>query len=303
MAIATIPSEINYYHKQKGSDEYPVQHVGTVATKRLEYTTKPVNVRDVRTCTEDFTVDTSGFQLIEHGIQEDILNEKREVKPEVFEQVQAELRKHTGATHAQVLNHFVRCDSHESAMKQAADLSLDDRARLTVHSPNMAAHVDQSYRGAHQILEVMPEPFHSQLTALSNKGRWGLITLWKPIQQVRREPLAVCDARTVPESDLRTAIASVGRDPPRPGQLKEQKMSKTTDLEEWLIEANPDHQWYWASNMKSSEAWLFKIYDSKLDGTARRTPHCAISTPYDEGPARESCEFRCFVAWEDQAKE
>lgn len=93
MAITTIPSEINYYHKQKGHDEYPVQYVGTVATKRLEYTTRPVDVIDVRTCTEKFHVDASGFQLIEHNIQPDILDDDGKVKPEVFEQVQAELKK------------------------------------------------------------------------------------------------------------------------------------------------------------------------------------------------------------------
>lgn len=77
----------------------------------------------------------------------------------------------------------------------------------------------------------------------------------------------------MPESDLRTALASVGRDPPRPGQAANQKLSQTTDLEEWLIVANPNHQWYYASEMQPREAWMFKIYDSRLDGTARRTPH------------------------------
>lgn len=60
------------------------------------------------------------------------------------------------------------------------------------------------------------------------------------------------------------------------------------------------HQWYYFSKMTPEEVLLFKIYDSKLVGTARRTPHTAFESPEDSGPPRQSLELRCLVFWEDQ---
>lgn len=63
------------------------------------------------------------------------------------------------------------------------------------------------------------------------------------------------------------------------------------------------HSWWYASRMTPDEALLFKIYDSKLDGRARRVPHTAFAAGDDSGPPRQSIEVRCLVFWEDQDRE
>ena len=60
------------------------------------------------------------------------------------------------------------------------------------------------------------------------------------------------------------------------------------------------HKWYYCSQMEPDEVLLFKIFDSKQDGTAKRTPHTAFSSPDDRGSARQSLEVRFLVFWEDQ---
>lgn len=116
--------------------------------------------------------------------------------------------------------------------------------------------------------------------------------MWQPLGPVTREPLAMIDARTVDESDLRPVTTRVVL----PG-------GRNMDNEQWHCVANPNHRWYYASGMGPGEALLIKNYDTKLDGTARRVPHTAIKTPGDDGPPRRSIEIRCLVFWEDQEKE
>ena len=75
------------------------------------------------------------------------------------------------------------------------------------------------------------------------------------------------------------------------------------DSEYWQVAANNKHKWYWASNMGTNEALVFKQFDTKLNGVARVAPHSAFQTPGDHGPPRESIELRCFAFWEDQDRE
>ena len=125
-----------------------------------------------------------------------------------------------------------------------------------------------------------------------------MFTLWVPLKPVERDPLAVCDANSVPESDLHATEAPLTLK--HPNSIEHQVK---TSYELWHVTANVEHKWYYASNMGIDEAFLFKLYDSKLDGRARRTPHVSITTPFDKGPARQSVEVRCLVFWEGQELE
>lgn len=109
---------------------------------------------------------------------------------------------------------------------------------------------------------------------------------------MKREPLAVCDARSVADSDLKPVKIRMKR--PKDGVMSEY------DTELWYPVYKPEHKWYWPKGLTQDEALLIKCFDSKQDGRARRAPHTAIQTPEDEGPARESIEIRCMVFWEDE---
>ena len=80
-------------------------------------------------------------------------------------------------------------------------------------------------------------------------------------------------------------------------------VTKGKRFELWGVMPNEAHRWYYKSQMQPNETLLIKIFDSKCDGRARRTPHTAFQTPQDDGEARNSIEIRCFVFWEDQSLE
>jgi hypothetical protein len=71
------------------------------------------------------------------------------------------------------------------------------------------------------------------------------------------------------------------------------------------VKYNPNHQWYFVSDMMPDEALLLKIHDSsageqgKTGVTAGGIPHTALQIPGTEWEeARESVEVRCLVFWD-----
>jgi hypothetical protein len=98
---------------------------------------------------------------------------------------------------------------------------------------------------------------------------------------LRDRPLALCDAASVAADDL---VASDLIYPNRNGET-------------YSVKFNPDHRWFYFSEMAADEALLLKCYDSATDGRARFAPHTAFvdpTTPKD-APPRESIELRTLV--------
>lgn len=122
--------------------------------------------------------------------------------------------------------------------------------------------------------------------------------MWRPIGgPILRDPLAVCDARSCDESDLRKVYAQL------PSRGDGSKVSKGKGFEVFNVAHNPSHKWYYASKMTPEETLMIKCFDSKKDGRARRTPHTAFQTEFDQGPPRQSIEVRCLVFWENESVE
>ena len=157
-------------------------------------------------------------------------------------------------------------------------------------------HIDQSEDGAVQILEDnISAPERERLL----KTRWGIVNVWRPIKPIKKDPLAVCDAASVPDEDLMAVTAQL---PPASTGTFE-NISKSKHQETWGVKAGKDQRWYYASEMTPNEALLIKCFDSRRDGkTARRSPHSAFEDPNAEGvqEPRESVEVRSLVFWEDQ---
>lgn len=102
---------------------------------------------------------------------------------------------------------------------------------------------------------------------------------------MERDPLAVADASSVPDSDL---VVTELIYPSRRGET-------------YAVKYNEGHRWYYKSGLSPEEVLLIKCYDSKLDGRARRVPHTAFVDPAAPAstPSRESIEVRCLVFHED----
>lgn len=117
------------------------------------------------------------------------------------------------------------------------------------------------------------------------KGRVQIINVWRPIKTVLRDPLAVADAHSVPDSDL----------------VVTELIYPTRRGETYAVRPNEGHKWHYKSGLTPEEVLLIKCFDSKTDGRARRVPHTAFvdSGAAPDAPARESIEVRALVFHED----
>jgi hypothetical protein len=201
----------------------------------------------------------------------------------------------TGATTVHPISHVLRHDRFETAVSLSSD--LPDMQTLKLSTPVRAVHVDFSYAGAEDFLYDNLPPSEAERISTS---RWAIINVWRPLfNPVARDPLAVCDARSVPEEDLVDMLAVIPKD------ATHKVLSKRRDIKGFNVRYNPVHKWYYGSRMRPEEALLIKIYDSKRDGRARRTPHSAFSHPETRGEdaTRESIEVRCLVSWGGESAE
>ena len=171
----------------------------------------------------------------------------------------------TSATKVAVLNHVVRQIPWTHAVE--AEKYLQDHERFIGPSYGQFVHVDQSYNGAWRLLEsAYPEHL-----PLARTCRWAIVNLWRPIHYpATNNALAVCDARSIPESHLRgfTAIfpkenaygtedersRDQRRDSKQDGGTGEDanRFYKRGEMETWAI-VPPDyqgqHKWHYVSEV------------------------------------------------------
>lgn len=114
--------------------------------------------------------------------------------------------------------------------------------------------------------------------------------MWRPIRAVTRDPFAVSDARSIPDSDL--VLVPV----------------RFPDHDTEAVEVRPPtdspHKWYFKDKQQVDDVLFFKQVDSsKKPGIPRRVPHCAFKDtelPEGAGEPRVSVEVRAFVFYDEE---
>ncbi|KAK9782753.1 putative Hydroxylase/desaturase asaB [Seiridium cardinale] len=140
----------------------------------------------------------------------------------------------------------------------------------------------------------------AELAFKSEKTRWAMINLWRPIETIRREPLALCDARSTRDEDL----VPVSIELPPKGRGNHDGVSGTDliSISIYYKQHSPNEKWYYFEEMTPEEVLFVKIFDTIKDGkTARNSPHSAFDYSGNPGNLmRKSIEVRTLVFWEDQ---
>jgi len=123
------------------------------------------------------------------------------------------------------------------------------------------------------------------------KGRrWGMYGTWRPLSQVKRDPLAIAEWESVREEDL---VRYVLRPPGINGPYE-------TDIK--LLKAGDGHKWSWCKDQMPDEVTVLKFFDSESEkpgsAVASGIPHCSFHLDEsDDEPARESLEVRVVAFW------
>jgi hypothetical protein len=232
-----------------------------------QYQQHEVTIHDGRPLRESFELDTHGFAFVDHPTRARDFTDEDERK-RVYEPEAAELIKRcSGASEVVVFDHTIRIG--------------DETARNAANArpPVKGVHNDYTENSApRRLRDILGEAAAEKRLA----KRYAIIQIWRPIRrQVVIDPLAICDARTIPQEGF---ILLQRRYPYRTGEV-------------YHIAYHPAHLWYYFPQMERDEALVFKVFDSDTGKTARFTAHTAFddpNTPADAWP-RESIETRTFA--------
>lgn len=247
----------------------PPYYMGRPGTVLGPMTTMPVVIHDISGEVDKYNLDTHGFQFVKHESKEKDFLDVDKIKAEYYPETEELVKKVTGATRTFVFNHAIRRQPVE-----AADGSVPGRG------PTYNAHIDQSYADApNRVRRYFPGEAEELI-----KKRYQIINVWRPIKTILKDPFAVCDARSVDDTDL-IPVTMV-----YPNAIDEKVACKK----------NPNHMWYYKYAQRPDEPMLFKNFDSVLDGRARRNPHSAFQDPaHQDDYMRESIEVRVLAFFDE----
>jgi hypothetical protein len=227
------------------------------------YTASIYNARPIA---DRLSLDMQGFALVRKQTAVANFYDPDEVRAVYYPEVEALVKRVTGAAKAVVFAHDVRCTTRAR------------RGEGGVREPVTAVHNDYTPRSGPQMVR---ESLAQAEADERLKHRFAEFNVWRPIKgPVRSTPLAVCDARSIEPRDL------------VPAELKH---------EVFMVAHSDRHRWFYFAQMQTDEALLLKCFDSAEDGRARFTAHAAFidpSTPPD-APARESIEARGLAFFAD----
>ncbi len=224
-------------------------------------------VRNGRPLRGTFDIDTHGFVFVDHQTQVRDFTDEAQCTGLYNLEVQALLKKHTGASSVVVFDHTLRV-SDEAGQKSI-------NARPTVKG----VHNDYTEDSAPRRLREIVGDAEAERRL---KKRWAIVQVWRPIRgKVMIDPLGICDGRSIPQK----------------GFIRVQRRYKDRTGEVYHIAHNPSHIWFHFPQMERHEALVFKVFDSDTGVASRFTAHSAFDDPNtpDNASARESIETRTFA--------
>ena len=232
-----------------------------------EFEAHRVLVRDVR-AHGALSLDANGATLLRWPTVVRNFYDDDEIHGRYYPEAAEMIRGVLGAARAVVFDHNVR---------RGARLDLQTN-RYDQGRPVHRAHTDYTERSAARRLH---DEFGAGARERAHR-RYVQVNLWRPIRAPLRDaPLAICDGATVTPQSLRPTDL---RYPDRCGEIN-------------YLSFEAGQRWFYASDMSTEEAWLFKNFDSAPPGAGGAAPHSAFDGPrrHVHVPPRESIEVRAFA--------
>lgn len=261
--------------------EAPIQYLADLSIKPVTYnpphgTGLPrregnyrdftMRIHDARPIARDLSLDRQAFKLVHHETEVRDFYDEQEVRTRYHAEVEALIKRETGASKVVVFDHTVR----------TADRAVERGLRTPVRS----VHCDYTEKsGPQRVRDLLPPEEAGQRL----KKRFAEFNVWRSIadEPVEMTPLGLVDSESLAPRDL--AICDIVY------------ADRTGEIYQGVH--NADHRWFYFPKMTRDEAILIKCYDSMKDGRARFSLHSAFDDP--TSPAnpkpRQSIEARAFA--------
>jgi hypothetical protein len=261
--------------------EAPVNYLADLSVKPMTYNPPPgtglprregnyrnftVRVHNARPQVRDLSLDKQAFILTRHETKVRDFYDDQEVQSTYFAEVEALVKRETGAVKVVVFDHTVR----------TADRAVERGLRTPVRS----VHNDYTEKsGPQRVRDLLPaDEAEVRLTK-----RFAEYNVWRNIAHdpIEMTPLGFVDAQTIAPRDLAVCDLVYA--------------DRTGEIYQGVY--NADHRWCYFPAMTRDEAILIKCFDSAKDGRARFSLHSAFDDPTSPANAkpRQSIEVRTLA--------
>jgi hypothetical protein len=252
-----------------------------------EYLPYDVSIRDARPRAAEFTLASHGFQLFGHRSGVRNFLDKAEVESKYPGELVAAIRQWTGADRVATMSWMVRTSGNLDAHRHE---QVGYQHKGGVQPPAAEAHCDSSP----DRVDAMALALYRQRFPDAPPYRRFLYTsFWRAFSPPPQDyPLALCDGNSVgDEEGVPNTLFVVDRIPDREDMLKP-VADEDKRVAAAIFHHNPDHRWWYFSNMTREEALLVVFHDSRRV-RPWRVPHTAFrDTTRPDAKPRESIEFR-----------
>jgi hypothetical protein len=271
--------EINFFTPAEDSSSLWMDFTPTLVTGAKNFVSKPVRVtiRDLRDKEGSVDLDTHGFEVLKYdGHIHDEFDDDSEMQKSYYEDIIALLKKRLGASNVLIFNHIFRTRGSPRTA---------DQCDSTHKNPGLQAHVDSDAPG---VLWKVEQLLGKEEAKKAMHNRLQMINIWRPVgpNPITNIPLALCDYRSVDVDKDMHVVQYRGT----PNSLSGYQMS---------YNAQGIQKWYYLSQMRSDEMFVFKIFDSRPD-VAQFGAHSAFvnkdALPMDV--EQKSVEVRCLVFYD-----
>ncbi|CAF1208337.1 unnamed protein product [Rotaria sp. Silwood1] len=236
-----------------------------------------ITIHDLRGKENIIDLDTNGFEILKYdGDIHDEFNDNSETQQHYYEEITSVLKKRLGASRVIIYNHITRYRGPPRPV---------DQCDLYHRNPVFYPHVDYDPPAAHfKVKQMLGEEVATRVM----QKRCQIINVWRPLgpNPIMNTPLTICDYRSLDlDNDL---------------HVSEIRNSLVT-IALYIISHNSQdaQKWYYLSNMRSNEMFVFKIFDSKPD-VAQFGAHTAFINESVLSTNIQQCsiEVRCLVLYD-----
>ena len=258
------------------------------------YETHQVTIRDGRSIQDHFDLHVHGFVLTRHPSAVTDFFDKDQVDRVYPGEVADIVKSLTGATRVVTQGWMIRTSGDLSKHQRQAVVGYTHKGG--VQPPAGEAHVDFTPERAETLARSLYEK-----TFPDGKGysRFIASSLWRCFSPPPQDcPLALCDARSVGAKEGLTNTLFIVDQLPSQEVMLGRMPNEDTALAAAIFPYNPNHRWWYFSNMTRDEVVLIKFHDSDRS-KALRTPHTAFrDSSFADARPRESIELRSVAYFE-----
>jgi len=305
-------AQINYaIPNADGSQRYAYDNsfqplpAGVTRRKNGESQTFTVEVHDGRTLSPLPSLMRNGYCLARDfdtalDLQKDGLDSEQIVHtyyPEIRRLVTEALGGADTVKRAIVFDHTIRSRIRKATGEKETNGENVGGYASAAHNDNTSASAKNRVRLLSQAkaaggsLTLPTPPLTEREAEKIASGRFGIFNVWRHFREdypVLDYPLAVLDAQSARPEDF---LSSLYIYPDRVGEVTS-------------VIRNPEHRWIYYSEMRHTEALIFKVFDSSSELGACTAEQCPPNTAHTSfrlagsdasTPARESIECRVLV--------